>query len=117
MREVYHELERWNTEEFVKEWAIQNKHIFLTPSDDEAEFVKDIFRIPHFRQLVSAKASLKATPVADPFVIALAKVNDGCVVTQEKVVANAARIPNVCEHFGIACMNLAEFMAFEKWKF
>lgn len=117
VREVYNELERWNAETFVKDWAVRNKHIFRKPSGDEADFIQEIFRIPHFQQLVSVKATLKATPVADPFLIALAKVNEGCVVTQEKVVPNAARIPNVCKHFGVDCKSLEEFMACEKWSF
>ena len=35
----------------------------------------------------------------------------GCVST------NAVKIPNVCEHFGVDCTNLEEFMEREKWRF
>ena len=49
-------------------------------------------------------------PVADPFVIALAKVRDGCVVTEETMRPNAAKVPNVCEHFGIEYTNVEGFM-------
>ena len=56
-------------------------------------------------------------PVADPFVIARAKISGACVVTQEKKTDNAAKIPNVCDHFGIRCINLEGFMEKESWKF
>jgi len=44
-------------------------------------------------------------------------VENGCVVTQEAKRINAARIPNVCEHFNVNCMNLEEFMQQENWQF
>ncbi len=34
----------------------------------------------------------------------------GCVVTQEKMKDNAAKIPNVCEHFAIPYIDLESFM-------
>ncbi|MDI6752342.1 MAG: DUF4411 family protein, partial [bacterium] len=42
---------------------------------------------------------LQGKPVADPFVIAKAKILNGCVITQELKKPNAATIPNVCEYF------------------
>jgi hypothetical protein len=39
------------------------------------------------------------------------------VVTQEKNTENAAKIPNVCDHFGIPCINLEDFMKKENWTF
>ena len=39
------------------------------------------------------------------------------VVTMESLKPNAARIPNICEHFGVRCMDLEEFMEAEGWKF
>ncbi len=58
-----------------------------------------------------------ATPVADPFVIACARVNSGTVVSQEKFKPNAAKIPNVCAHFAIPCMDLEGFMRAQNWSF
>jgi len=63
------------------------------------------------------KERLQGNPVADPFVIAKAKVLNGCVVTQEKYKENAAKIPNVCKHFEILCIDLEKFMENENWKF
>jgi hypothetical protein len=36
---------------------------------------------------------------------------------EEKFKANAAKIPNICRHFGIRCLTLEEFMEAENWRF
>lgn len=73
--------------------------------------------MPHFQNLVTERNRLTGRPIADPFVIALAEAINGCVVTQEKEKPNAAKIPNVCDHFDIECTNLQGFMEREGWKF
>jgi len=67
--------------------------------------------------LIGQKAILKGTPVADPFVLALAKAREGTVVTQERYKPKAAKLPNVCEHFQVPCHNLETFMKVEGWTF
>ena len=117
VREVYNELER-GSESFIIDWAKENrKKIFLTPSAKEMAFVSQIFAVPHFQNLVTNKQILKGTPVADPFIIAAAKVKKGCVVTEEVFKPNAAKIPNVCQYFNIDCTNVQGFMQREGWKF
>jgi len=44
--------------------------------------------------------------VDDPFVIASAHVSSACVVTEEERKPNAARKPDVCDPFNIACCSL-----------
>ena len=39
----------------------------------------------------------------------------GCVVTLEGAPANAAKIPNICSHFGVGCIHLEGFMEREGW--
>jgi len=51
--------------------------------------------------LVTETQRLKGQPVADPFVIASAKVRGGAVVTEELKREHAAKIPNVCQHFDV----------------
>jgi hypothetical protein len=67
--------------------------------------------------LVKRQNLLKGLPVADPFIIAFAKVNGAFVVTQENLVKNGARIPNVCVDFGVDCINLEQFFEKEKIKY
>ncbi len=117
VREVKRELEAYNDPDVIQEWAKRHREIFETPDAAELEFVREILAIPHFQALISAKAMLKGSPVADPFVIAAARNKRGTVVTKEKLKANAAKIPNVCHHFNVPSMNLEEFMAAQGWSF
>jgi hypothetical protein len=115
-REVRTELEASGLDHVLK-WAKKNSGIFTTPTAAETQFVGKIFAIPHFQALIGQKAQQRGTPVADPFVIACAKVHGGTVVSQEKFKPNAAKIPNVCAHFNIPCMDLETFMRAQNWSF
>ena len=116
VREVRKELEGYGDR--LSDWVKDHREFFLTPTTDELSFVTEIFKVAHFRTLVRQKERLQGKPVADPFVIAKAwTLEEGCVVTQEVKKPNAARIPNVCEHFDIPCLNLEAFMENENWRF
>lgn len=117
VREVFRELEVYARHPHLSDWVKDHKGIFLLPGPGETQFVQEIFSVRHFRMLVSEKDRLAGNLCADPFVIAKAKVIDGCVVTEERQRPNAAKIPNVCEHFGIDCINLQGFMEKERWTF
>ena len=49
--------------------------------------------------------------------IACAKVRGGTVVTEERLKPHAAKIPNVCQHFSVPCMDLEAFMQQQGWSF
>jgi hypothetical protein len=116
-REVYKELKGQGIRPHLDNWIDVNKKLFFIPQPEETAFIGRIFAVPHFQQLVGERQRLKGIPVADPFVIAMAQVRNGCVVTEEAKKQNASRIPNVCEHFGIACCNLEAFMEAKRWQF
>ena len=116
-REVWTELERQNISTDVLAWAKQNKQIFATPKQDELRFVATIFQVPHFHSLIGEQQRLKGMPVADPFVIACAKIKNGTVVTEERFRPNAAKIPNVCRYFSVPCIDLEGFMQAQGWSF
>lgn len=115
VREVYNEI--GGHEDRLSQWAKEKQSFFQRPSAEELEFVAEIFKVTHFQALIREKERLQGKPVADPFVIARAKILNGCAITQEKKKPNAAKIPNVCEHFGIDCSNLEGFMEREDWTF
>jgi hypothetical protein len=117
VREVSRELETHSKRSFLEEWIKKNKAIFKIPNAEEMNFVKQIFQIQHFQYLIKRKSILSGTPTADPFVIASAKVHNGCVVTEEEFKENGAKIPNVCQHFGVDCTNLEGFLDREGWRF
>ena len=116
VREVFKEI--GSNEDSLGTWAKEQKNIlFLESTVEELKFVAEIFQVKHFQAMIRKQERLKGKPVADPFVIARAKISGACVVTQEKKTENAAKIPNVCDHFGIRWTNLEGFMKEENWTF
>ena len=73
--------------------------------------------MPHFRQLIGQKQRLKGLPVADPFLVARGALQDASVVTEETLKPNAAKVPNVCEHFGVRSTNVQGFLVEVGWRF
>ena len=117
VRETLNELTTKASRPWLAQWVKDHRAMFLVPSNEELEFVREIFKIPHFQMLVTVKQRLSGNPAADPFVIAAAKVRGATVVSEESKKPNAARIPNVCEHFGIACLMVEGFLAKQGWRF
>lgn len=117
VREVRNELDNQSRWQHLHDWVDSNRAIFLLPDPEETRFVTRIFSVPHFQQLIGTTQRLAGRPVADPFVIASAHYREGIVVTEESHRPNAAKIPNVCEHFGIACLSIEQIMEREGWQF
>lgn len=120
VKEVFAEIEEKSTEKHVFEWCTVNKTIFKKSESNESNFMAEIFTVPRFREIVKPKDILKGKPVADPFVVASAKIRNGCVVTQEKFIEqpiDAPKIPNICKYFNIDCTNLEGFLIKEGWQF
>jgi len=63
--------------------------------------------------LVRRSHILKGLPVADPFIVAAAKVYNCLVVTQESFKKGGARIPTVCEKFEVEYINIEGFLELE----
>ena len=116
VREVYYS-EISKRDDRLSQWAKDKQNLFQQSSPEELDFVVEIFKVPHFQSLIHKQERLLGKGVADPFVIARAKILNGWVITQENKTPNAAKIPNVCEHFGIDCSNLEGFMERENWTF
>lgn len=117
VKEMKNEINRNHKRGPLAEWVKKHSNLFLSPTTEEAHFIADIFKVKHFQQLIRQKEYLAGYPVADPFVIAKAKIINGCVVTDEKHTPNAGKIPNVCKYFSIPCMNMEAFMKKENWVF
>ncbi len=115
-REAFREIEDGPIEGLL-EWARNNRVLFATPTPEEGAFVAQIYAVRHFQQNIEQKKLLRGGRVADPFVIARAACENRTVVTNEVKKPNAVKIPNICEHFGVNCMSLEEFMEAEKWSF
>ncbi len=99
------------------DWAKQHGKLFATPTAAEGAFVAKIYGVTHFQQNIEQQKLLKGGKNADPFVIAKAAVEGHAVVSMELLKPHAAKIPNICQHFGIECLTLEEFMDAEGWEF
>jgi hypothetical protein len=116
VREVSNEITQ--RDDRLSDWTKSNKTLFPISSPNELRIVADIFRISHFQANIRKQERLQGRAVADPFVIAKAKIiKNGCVITQETLKKNAAKIPNICQAFDIPCLNLEGFMEKEGWEF
>lgn len=104
-------------------WADKatQSELFPMPTRAVADFVSKIFQFEHFQGNVERKKLLNGGKNADPFVVATAASRPPeqsvAVVTLEKYKDHAAKIPNMCHHFGVRCMNLEGFMEEEGWEF
>jgi len=116
-REVRRELGNGAPVPHVTTWLDAHAQMFTTPNANELQLVSAILQIPHFQSIIGEQQRLTGTPVADPFVIAAGASRGFAVVTEEVFKPNAAKIPNVCEHFGVSCINLEQFMAQEQLSF
>ena len=110
--EVLFELERKDDE--VYEWALDRRKMFLPIDAGIQTAVQDILR-DHPR-LVDTRRSRSA---ADPFVIALAKVEEATVITQERATNRSDRphIPDVCAAQTIRCIDLLQVIKEQNWIF
>jgi hypothetical protein len=115
VREVFNEVK--DRKDRLSEWSHRNHDFFRLPSEEELMFVSEIFRVKHFQSMIREQERLQGKPVADPFIIAYAKCNGGCVVTQEAAKPNSSKMPVVCTRYKIPCMSLEEFMKNENWTF
>ncbi|MEW4530817.1 DUF4411 family protein [Maioricimonas sp. JC845] len=109
--EVRHELQR--KEDDLHDWI--RRHTSMIVPHDEAiqESVLEI--LAQFPKLVDERTSKS---MADPFVIAVARVRGYAVVTGEKGGSpHRPKIPNVCEHFGVRVMGIVELFRERGWAF
>ena len=117
VEEVRNEAVRRTDSLHLLDWIDRNGAIFAPPTAHEMEYVAEIFKVRHFQQLVGADELLRGGFVADPWLIARARAVQGCVVTEERLKPNAAKIPNVCTHFGVPYSNIEALLALKGWRY
>jgi hypothetical protein len=113
---VYEEIKIVGTAELIR-WAGENESIFVpTP-----EVLSEALSIQNqFTGLRDPKAEYEE---ADAYVIALARMRGGIVVTQETPAAEkrkpkrAQYIPDVCRELGIPSISLLGLIRREGWRF
>lgn len=108
----------------ILEWANRHSAVFKRLDGKQLAWVAEILK--RFPDLVDWD---KERPDADPFVIALALAgkraedeklfrHECAVVAEERRSRNGrAKIPNVCEGYGVRCMDLLGMFEAEGWRF
>ncbi len=99
--EVRRELAR--RDDATKQWADSQRHLFVPL---ELPIQQAATRILNLHPRLVGQGGRRSA--ADPFVIALAMVNNGTVVTDENATGNLNRphIPDVCAELGVPCLKL-----------
>ena len=110
--EVRFELEKKADD--VLAWTLERDELFVEIDDDIQVMVSAILQ--GSPKLLDTRANRSA---ADPFVIALAALNDCPVVTGEQATGSPQRpnIPDVCQQWNIECINLLSLIRREGWRF
>lgn len=117
VREARKEIENIKRGDRLEDWIKQNSDFFEDPTIEELKFITTIYGVNHFQQNLEKRKLLNGGAFADPFIIAKARANNAIVVTQENIKENGAKIPNICEYFGIKCIDLNGFLVKENWIF
>ena len=112
-KEVLRELAK--KDDVVHNWAKANGHMFVNLDGPQQTVLLQI--MADFPTWVDSAAS---TPVADPFVIALARSGGAqrCVVSHELPGGpGAVKIPNVCQRYSVEHLRLVDVFVREGWTF
>lgn len=109
---VLFELERKDDE--VYDWVKNRPKLFIPIDIKIQEVVSNILQ--DYERLVDTR---KNRTSADAFVIALALINEACVITGELPSnnINKPKIPDVCRALGIRYINLVSLMREQGWVF
>ena len=110
--EVLIELDRKDDD--VYQWAKKRPDLFV-PVDDQIQIAVTGILAEH-EKLLDTRSGRSA---ADPFVVALAQIEECTVITGERRTRNADRpnIPDVCDALDIPCITLLDLMRAEGWTF
>jgi hypothetical protein len=103
--EVKREIER--QDDGLADWFRTRDHLVRPITPEVQESLRAVLR--RFQRLVDTK---KDRSMADPWVVAHAMASKAVVVTKEGAVgsnAKAPKMPDVCDHFGITCIDDFEF--------
>ena len=110
--EVLRELEK--KDDGLHGWAKARPGLFCELDEPVQLATQEI--LGQFPRLVD---SVKNRSVADPFVVAVARVRGATVVTGERVsgTTERPRIPNVCQHYGVKAIPFLAFIRERGWVF
>lgn len=95
-------------------WTKSRDEMFYELDADTQIAAKSILSHPEHCKLVN---TVKGRGRADPFVIAFAKARGLTVVTEERPAPKKIKIPDVCGHLGVPCIDLLGLFRMQGWRF
>ncbi len=111
--EVFVELERKEGNSALT-WAKANRGIFVPPDLDQLVIVAELAAA--LPKLAEDAARRVRPGFGDPFVVALAEARGWTAVTDEGPGSpDSAKIPRLCAHRGVPCMNLIGLFDQQDW--
>lgn len=110
--EVQRELSKRDDD--AKQWADRQPDLFCPLSQQIQDGARQVLSL--YPNLVRQGGKRSG---ADPFVIALALVTKGTVVSEETASGNLSkpRIPDVCSDLGVPCVTLMGYIEAQGWEF
>ena len=98
----------------TKKWSRAQAGLYIPLDNAQIAEAQAILR--QFANLVDV---VTGSSSADPFVIALAKMQKHVLVTEERWTNSPkkTKIPNVCAHYGVPYIPVLELIRREKWTF
>src|SRR3990172_1090878 len=94
-------------DDFLKKWMDAHKKRLIIPMDSDIWTAGEKVMNEH-PELLDKKKLANNDPEADPFLVALAYVKGGTIITQESK-DNPNKIPMVARNYKIKCIDLFEF--------
>ena len=114
--EVLEELKRGGDD--LYDWARTQSGLFVPHDADIQNTVSSILANPEHAKLLYTQDALNPA-VADPFVIATAKVHGCAVISNEVRLSSPSpkknKIPNVCDDLGIAHISFLDLIIEQGW--
>lgn len=100
----------------VWSWAKKHRETMFAPLDEDLmSVVSEVLEA--YPRLVDRRRNRSG---GDPFVVALAKLREATVVSEEDFsgkLDKGPRIPDVCEALKIPCIKILDLIRREKWRF
>lgn len=110
-REIYDEILK--KDDKLKKWF---KECDISIVETDVEITKEVAKINN--KFPNLTKESKGRSLADPFVIAIAKLRNATVVTMEHEGTELKpKIPYVCKKLGVKCIDLYQFIKKNKVKF
>jgi Domain of unknown function (DUF4411) len=96
----------------LHDWLTDRKQMFLELDEPTQREVKAIL-VRHPRLVAANKQRF----AADPFIIAIARLQGLTIVTEERPTGSVSRpnIPDVCSGYGLTYINLLQLIRAESW--